>query len=76
MIEAQAIEKLIDERIRPSLALDGGNIDLVKVEDDTVYVKLLGACGTCPASQMTLKFGVERILRESFPELKELVAVR
>jgi Fe-S cluster biogenesis protein NfuA len=55
--------------------MDGGNIDLVDVKDNKVYVKLMGACGCCPGAQMTLKMGVERVLKEEFPELEEVVAV-
>ena len=63
------------EKIRPSLMADGGNIELVDVKDGVVTVRLTGACGCCPMSTMTLKMGVERILREEVPEIKELVAV-
>ena len=72
----EAIEKVIDDKIRPALAADGGGIELVNVkEDNTVEVKLTGACGTCPFSQMTLKAGVETALKEAFPEIKEVVSV-
>jgi len=74
-MEKEAIEKVIDEKIRPRLAADGGGIDLVEVKDDnTVVVKLTGACGGCPFSQMTLKAGVEAALKTEFPEIKEVVA--
>jgi len=63
-------------RIRPMLERDGGSIELVEVtEDGKVKVKLTGACGSCPMSQMTLKMGVERVLRESVPEIKSVDAV-
>jgi len=63
-------------RIRPMLERDGGSIELVEVTDDgKVKVKLTGACGSCPMSQMTLKMGVERVLRESVPEIKSVDAV-
>ena len=62
-------------RIRPALQADGGDIELVSVEDGVATVKLTGACGSCPMSTMTLRMGVERVLREEVPELKELVAV-
>lgn len=72
----EAIEKVIDEKIRPALAADGGGIELVNVkEDNTVEVKLTGACGCCPFSQMTLKAGVETTLKEAFPEIKEVISV-
>jgi Fe-S cluster biogenesis protein NfuA len=60
--------------IRPSLQADGGDIELVSVGDDgVVTVKLKGACGSCPMSQMTLKQGVERYLKKAIPEVKEVV---
>jgi len=60
--------------IRPSLQADGGDIELVSVGDDGgVTVKLKGACGSCPMSQMTLKQGVERYLKKAIPEVKEVV---
>jgi len=64
------------ELIRPFLQNDGGDISLVEVTDDlTVKVKLLGACGSCPYSIMTLKNGVEQAIRRDVPEIKEVVAV-
>jgi Fe-S cluster biogenesis protein NfuA len=64
------------EKIRPSLQADGGNVELVEVtEDGVVKVKLTGACGGCPMSQMTLKAGIERVLKEEVPEVKEVVSV-
>ena len=63
--------KEILEKIRPSLQADGGDIELVDVEDDgTVKVRLKGACHGCPMSQMTLKQGVERAIKEALPEVK------
>lgn len=63
------------EMIRPSLQADGGDIELVDVVDNIVQVRLQGACGVCPSSIYTLKLGVERILTEKIPEVKEVVAV-
>ncbi len=63
------------ERIRPSLQADGGNVELVDVNDGVVSVRLTGACGSCPMSTMTLKMGVERAVRQAVPEIKKLVAV-
>ena len=70
MLDKTAVEKIINEKIRPGLMMDGGNIDLVRIEGNRVFVRLVGACGCCPGAQMTLKMGVERILRGSFPELE------
>jgi len=55
-------------RIRPTLQADGGNIELVDVVDGVVKVKLMGACQGCMGAQMTLKMGVERVLKEAIPE--------
>ncbi len=63
------------EKIRPSLVMDGGDVELVEINDGTVKVKLTGACGSCPMSTMTLKMGIERILKEEIPDIKEVVAV-
>jgi len=64
------------EKIRPVLKADGGDVELVDVTDDgKIKVKLTGACGTCPMSQMTLKMGIERLLKKEVPEVKEVVSV-
>ena len=58
------------EKIRPMLQSDGGDIELIDVkEDGVVQVRLTGACGGCPMSQMTLKMGVERALKQEIPEV-------
>ncbi len=71
----EKVETVLDE-IRPSLQADGGDVELVDVsEDGVVRVKLVGACGTCPFATMTLKSGIERILKQEIPEVKEVQAV-
>ncbi len=62
-------------KIRPSLAQDGGDVVLVGIKDGTVQVRLTGACGGCPMSTMTLKMGIEQLLKREIPEVKEVVAV-
>jgi Fe-S cluster biogenesis protein NfuA len=62
-------------KIRPALQADGGDVELVGVENGVVKVNLRGACAGCPMSAMTLKQGIERILKEEIPEVKEVVAV-
>jgi Fe-S cluster biogenesis protein NfuA len=62
-------------KIRPALQADGGDVELVGVDDGVVKVILKGACAGCPMSTMTLKAGIERILKEEIPEIKEVVAV-
>ncbi len=68
--------KKVSEVIRPALQADGGDVELVEVTDDgVVKVKLVGACGHCPMSTMTLKMGIERTLKEKVPGVKEVVSV-
>ena len=67
--------QVVLNKIRPSLQADGGDVELVDVKGGTVKVKLTGACGGCPMSTMTLKMGIERILKKELPEVKEVVAV-
>lgn len=62
-------------QIRPYLQADGGDVELLDVNDGTVTVRLTGACGGCPMAAMTLKDGVERIIKEHVPEIIEVIAV-
>ena len=65
------------EKIRPSLQADGGDIELINItEDGVVEVKLKGACGGCPMATLTLKNGVERVLKAEIPEVKEVVEIK
>lgn len=69
------VEEAIKE-IRPHLKADGGDIELIDVDEEgIVKVKLKGACAGCPMSQMTLQFGVERYLKKKIPEVKKVVTV-
>jgi Fe-S cluster biogenesis protein NfuA len=70
------VEKALD-LIRPALQNDGGDVELVDVDEaaGVVKLKLVGACGSCPMSQMTLRMGVERVLKEEIPEIVEVQAV-
>ncbi len=63
------------QKIRPALQADGGDVQLVDVSDGVVKVQLTGACGGCPMATMTLKDGMEKILKDQVPEVKEVVAV-
>ena len=68
--------KAVIEEVKPLLRADGGDVDIVEVtEDGVVKLRLLGACGHCPMSAMTLKMGIEKRLRERIPEIKEVIAV-
>ncbi len=70
----EKVEKSLDT-IRPALMADGGNVELVAIEDGIVKVRLRGACGTCPSALMTLKQGIEVRVKEDVPEIKEVEAV-
>jgi Fe-S cluster biogenesis protein NfuA len=74
LISREKVEAALD-KVRPALQADGGNVALVGVEDGVVSVRLMGACGSCPMSTMTLRAGVERVLRQELPEIKKVVAV-
>jgi Fe-S cluster biogenesis protein NfuA len=63
------------EKVRPALQADGGDVELVDVQDGIVSVKLTGACGGCPMSQMTLKEGIEKTIREAVPGIKGVESV-
>jgi Fe-S cluster biogenesis protein NfuA len=63
------------EKVRPVLLADGGDVQLIDVKDGVVTLKLTGACSGCPMATMTLKGGIERVLKEQVPEVKEVVAV-
>ena len=64
------------EKVRPSLQTDGGDVELIEVtEDGIVKLKLTGACRGCPMSQMTLKLGIERALKQAIPDIKEVQSV-
>ena len=70
----ERVEAALDE-IRPYLIKDGGNVELVAIENNVVKVKLLGACGSCPSSMMTLKMGIERVLKDRVPEVQSVERV-
>jgi Fe-S cluster biogenesis protein NfuA len=62
-------------KIRPALQADGGDVELVDVNEGVVKLRLTGACGGCPMATMTLKAGIEQVLKEQVPEVKQVVAV-
>ena len=73
-LTSENVEKVLDE-LRPFLMADGGNVEVVEIDGPVVKVRLQGACGSCPSSTMTLKMGIERKMRESIPEVSEVVQV-
>jgi len=70
----EEVKKALDQ-IRPALQADGGDVELVDVEGSIVKVRLTGACGGCPMSQMTLKQGIEQHVKKVVPEVLSVVAV-
>jgi Fe-S cluster biogenesis protein NfuA len=70
----EQVEKAL-EKVREGLRRDGGDIDLVEIKDNIVYVKLKGACGSCPMSALTLKNWVEAYLKKEIPEIQSVQAV-
>lgn len=69
------VEKALDS-IRPYLETDGGNVRVLEIDDNfTVKLEMLGACGTCPMSPMTLKAGVEEAIKKAVPEIQSVVAI-
>jgi Fe-S cluster biogenesis protein NfuA len=75
----ESIEKRVQEaldEIRPQIQLDGGDVELVAVEKQTVKVRLVGHCAGCPMSAMTLKNGVEALIKERVPEIQKVEAVK
>lgn len=65
------------EAVRPALMVDGGNVEFLEYDPETgvVHLRLVGNCGDCPMSMMTLKMGIERAVRQSVPEVKQVLAV-
>ena len=76
MLNRAKVQEVLD-KVRPSLQMDGGDCELVNVrEDNIVEVRLTGACNGCPMSTMTLKAGIERVLKNEIPEVMEVVSVQ
>ena len=75
MMLREKVEEALN-RVRPSLQADGGDVELVGVEEDgVVKVRLRGSCAGCPMSQMTLKMGIEKVLKQNVPEVDRVEAV-
>ncbi len=73
MIAKEKVEEVLN-KIRVGLKSEGGDIDLLEIKDDVVYVRLKGACGTCPMSTLTLKNWVETTLKKEIPEIQSVQA--
>ncbi len=75
MIDKAKIQEILD-KVRPSLQMDGGDVEFIQVrEDNVIEVKLTGACNGCPMATMTLKAGIERVLKSEIPEVIEVISV-
>jgi len=75
VLDRVKVQEVLD-KVRPSLQADGGDCELVSIrEDNVIEVKLQGACGSCPMATLTLKAGIERVLKEEIPEVKEVISV-
>ena len=71
----EQIKKLIDERVKPAVAQDGGDISFVKFDNGKVFLELRGACSGCPSSTITLKSGIENMLKYYIPEISSVEAI-
>lgn len=75
MLTFEQVQDLFEDMVRPALQSDGGDITLVRVEDNDVFVELVGACHSCPSAIITMQDGIERLLREEYPHFGRLVRV-
>jgi Fe-S cluster biogenesis protein NfuA len=73
-IDRDKVEKALD-KIRPALRMDGGDVELVDIEGKVILLRMTGACGGCPMSQLTLQMGIEATLREEIPDIEAVEAV-
>lgn len=71
-IHVEEIEKLLDERVRPDLAMHGGNIKIASLENDILYLRMVGQCSGCPSANLTMENLVNAELTEAFPELRQV----
>ena len=67
------IDTLLEEQVRPGLAAHGGNVEVIDVDNDQVFLKLTGGCHGCSASSATLKQGIEKVIKQNFPEIKDVI---
>ncbi len=75
MIDKAKVQEVLN-KVRPSLQMDGGDVELVNVrEDNVVEVRLKGSCHGCPMASITLKAGIERVLKSEIPDIKEVISV-
>ena len=75
MRQQKKIKEILEKDIQPAVAMDGGYIEFVDYQDGLVYLKMQGACSGCPSAAFTLKQGIEARLKQSLPEIKEIIAI-
>ncbi len=74
-MDRESVEMVLD-KVRPAIQADGGDVELINIRaDNVIEVRLKGACGSCPMATLTLKAGIERVLKEEIPEVKEVISV-
>ena len=69
------LETLFDEQVRPALAAHGGNVEIVDLDNDILYLRLSGGCQGCASSTATLKNGIARLVQQNYPDIKEVIDV-
>lgn len=69
------LETLFDEQVRPALAAHGGNVEIVDVDNDILYLRLQGGCQGCSSSSATLKDGIARLVKQNFPDIQDVIDV-
>lgn len=67
------LEKLFNEKVRPALAQHGGNVEIVDIDNDVLFVKMVGGCQGCSSSKATLTGGIEQVVKKNFPEITKIV---
>jgi len=67
------IDSLLEEQVRPGLAAHGGNVEVIDVDNNQVFLKLTGGCHGCSSSSATLKQGIEKVIKQNFPEIKDVI---
>ena len=69
------VEQVLDEQIRPALAGHGGNVEVIDIDNCVLFIRFYGGCQGCSSSKATLKGGIERIIKQNFPEITDVVDV-
>ena len=69
------LESLFNEQVRPALAQHGGDVEIIDIDNDIIYVKMTGGCQGCASSKATLKDGISTVVKKKFPEIKDIVDV-